>query len=254
MAVVTYLKTSGNSLSRNFTVREFACKGKGCCSTVKIDQNLITHVQRIRDHFGKPVTINSGYRCAKHNKAVGGASSSYHTRGMAADIVVKDTAPAEVAKYAESIGILGIGLYETSKDGYFVHIDTRTKKSFWYGQGQLYRSTFGGEVVDKSSYSQEQFIRDVQEAIGVKVDGIAGPKTLYKTITLSANKNNVHPLIECVQKRLRVLDYVEVGSADGEAGPKFTSAVAHFQQDNGCVVDGVITARGKTWRKLLGMA
>ena len=39
----------------------------------------------------------------------------------------------EIAKYAESIGVLGIGLYETDKDGHFVHIDTRTKKSFWYG-------------------------------------------------------------------------------------------------------------------------
>jgi hypothetical protein len=38
------------------------------------------------------------------------------------------------------------------------------------------------------------------------------------------------------------------------AGPKFTSAVAHFQMDNGCRVDGEITAGCKTWRKLLGMA
>jgi uncharacterized protein YcbK (DUF882 family) len=41
--------------------------------------------------------------------------------------------PAQVAEYAEQIGILGIGLYETDNDGHFVHIDTRDTKSFWYG-------------------------------------------------------------------------------------------------------------------------
>ena len=56
-----------------------------------------------------------------------------------------------------------------------------------------------------------------------------------------------------VQKRLAALGYIEIGKADGVAGPKFTSAVAHFQQDNGCEVDGEITAGKKTWRKLLGM-
>ena len=37
---------------------------------------------------------------------------------MAADIYIDGIAPAEIAKYAESIGILGIGLYETQKDGF----------------------------------------------------------------------------------------------------------------------------------------
>jgi uncharacterized protein YcbK (DUF882 family) len=49
---------------------------------------------------------------------------------------VKGVAPREVAKYAESIGIKGVGLYETSVDGHFTHIDTRTSKSFWYGQSE----------------------------------------------------------------------------------------------------------------------
>lgn len=144
MIVNTYPKSSTQKLSDNFEVREFSCHGSGCCSTVLIDPKLVEILQKIRDHFGKPVYINSGYRCAKHNKAVGGVSGSYHLKGMAADITVKDVAPAEVAKYAESIGVLGIGLYESNKSGYFVHVDTRTKKSFWYGSGQERRTTFGG--------------------------------------------------------------------------------------------------------------
>jgi uncharacterized protein YcbK (DUF882 family) len=66
----------------------------------------------------------------------GCAPGSRHSKGDAADIVVKGVSSREVAKYAESIGIKGIGLYETSADGHFTHIDTRTSKSFWYGQSE----------------------------------------------------------------------------------------------------------------------
>lgn len=105
----------------------------------------------------------------------------------------------------------------------------------------------------EGEYTLNQFVKDVQKACGAAVDGIAGNETISKTVTLSAHKNTRHAAVRAVQKRLTVLGYVEVGKVDGIAGMKFTSAVAHFQQDNGCVVDGEITARNKTWRKLLGM-
>ena len=148
------------------------------------------------------------------------------------------------------------------KDGYFVHVDTRTSKSFWYGHAQVRKTTFGGSAApakpketttSTSVYSLEQFIKDVQDATGSTVDGIAGKQTIGNTITLSSKINNKHAAVRAVQKRLIALGYVEVGTVDGIAGAKFTSAVAHFQQDNECVVDGEITARAKTWRKLLGM-
>lgn len=253
MAIKTYNKSRRGSLSKNFTVIEFACKGAGCCSTVKIDEDLVKYVQMIRDHFGKPVNINSGYRCPTHNKRIGGAPGSYHAKGMAADISVNGVAPAEVAKYAESIGIKGIGLYETAKDGYFVHVDTRPTKSFWYGQSEAYRSTFGGKPT-KTEYTMKEFVKDIQKACGAAVDGIAGPETLSKTVTLSAKKNATHAAVKAVQKYLKALGYTEVGDPDGIAGAKFTSAVAHYQQDKGCFVDGEITARNLTWKKLLGLA
>lgn len=259
MAVKTYSKSSNASLSKNFKVSEFACHGNGCCSTVMVDDKLVTYLQKIRDHFGKSITITSGYRCPVHNKNVGGATGSRHAKGHAADIVVQGVAPAEVAKYAESIGVLGIGLYETAKDGHFVHIDTRDYKSFWYGQAQASRSTFGGSKTSSSStsnsgsYSQKDFIKDIQKAFGVTVDGIAGPATLAKTKTLSSKINVVHPAVKAVQKRLLALGYSEVGVVDGCAGPKFSSAVVHFQKDNDCIVDGEITAGNATWKKLLGL-
>ncbi|MBO5836764.1 MAG: peptidoglycan-binding protein, partial [Oscillospiraceae bacterium] len=109
------------------------------------------------------------------------------------------------------------------------------------------------ETPKKESYSLKQFVKDVQKACGAGVDGIVGPETLSKTVTLSAKKNRTHAAVKPVQKRLAALGYKQVGAADGIAGAKFTAAVKAFQKDNGCTADGEITAGNKTWKKLLGV-
>ena len=60
------------------------------------------------------------------NKKVGGAKYSQHVQGKAADIVISGVTPYEVAKYAESLGAGGIGLYNS-----FTHVDVRPGKSRW---------------------------------------------------------------------------------------------------------------------------
>lgn len=99
----------------------------------------------------------------------------------------------------------------------------------------------------------EDFVRQVQKAIGAAVDGIPGSETLGKTPTLSAVKNRYHPAVKPVQQWLNALGYTQVGPADGIAGRKFAAAVKAFQGDHGCVVDGEITAGNKTWRQMLRM-
>lgn len=253
MAIKTYQKGDSTKLSENFCAREFDCPGSGCCSTTPIDEKLVTYLQQIRTHFGKPIVILA-YRCPTHNARTPNASpTSRHCKGMAADFHIDGVPCAEVAKFAESIGVKGIGLYDTDKDGHFIHIDTRDNKSFWFGHAQEYRSTFGGAPVEEG-YTLEQFVRDVQKACGASVDGIAGPETLSKTVTLSQSKNSTHAAVKPVQKRLAALGYTMVGKADGIAGIKFTNAVIHFQEGNKCWVDGEITAGNTTWKKLLGMA
>ena len=156
MAIKTYTKGVDKKLSANFSSTEFDCHGSGCCSTTQIDEKLVEYVQKIRDHFGKAVEVSSGYRCPTHNRNIGGATGSRHSKGQAADIYISGVKPAEIAKYAESLGILGIGLYETDSDGHFVHVDTRTTKSFWYGQGEAYRSTFGGTPIKEEPKVEEK--------------------------------------------------------------------------------------------------
>ena len=174
MAVKSYKKGTAIQLSTNFKSTEFDCHGKTCCSITLIDEKLVEYLQNIRNHFNKPVNVSSAYRCASHNKNVGGATGSRHTKGQAADIYINGIKPAEIAKYAESIGILGIGLYETDADGHFVHVDTRTTKSFWYGQKQEKRTTFGGTsiieeekpVVAKELYRVRKSWQDAKSQIG----------------------------------------------------------------------------------------
>lgn len=273
MAVQSYPKSSSTKLSENFNSREFRCGlGSPCsaCTVTLIDPQLVAFLQKIRDYFGAEVEITSGYRCTSYNKRIGGATGSRHSKGQAADIVVRGVAPRRVAAYAEYIGVKGIGLYETAQDGYFVHIDTRTTKSFWYGQGEAYRSTFGGAAAmgpggagsttastptsAANGYTLGQFITDVQKACGAGVDGVAGPETISKTVTISKTKNNRHAAVQAVQKRLAALGFTQVGEADGVAGEKFHQALTAYQLKTGCIADGEATAGGQTWRKLLGMA
>ena len=89
MSIREYSMTrdSTRQLSPSFRVREFACKGS---DVVLIDDELVVLLQCIREHFGKPVHITSGYRTAAHNAAVGGAPDSQHLRGEAADLHISN--------------------------------------------------------------------------------------------------------------------------------------------------------------------
>jgi uncharacterized protein YcbK (DUF882 family) len=123
------LKKDGNKkLSTNFKVREFACKDGS--DPIFIDSDLVNVLQKIRNHFGKPVTITSAYRTPPHNAKEGGAIYSRHLYGKAADIKISGIAPGMVAEYAGTIlkNYGGIGIYST-----FVHIDVREDCSRWKG-------------------------------------------------------------------------------------------------------------------------
>lgn len=242
MAVKTYKKGDSRKLSKHFRAREFDCPGVGCCTKTPVDEMLVTYLQKIRTHFGKPIAILA-YRCPAHNaKTLNAAPNSLHCKGMAADFHIHGVDCKEIAKYAESIGVKGIGLYDT-----FVHIDTRPVKFFWYSHAQIPRSSFGGES------DLTKFVKAVQTAIGAKPDGIPGIETLSKTPTVSARKNSRHKVVKVLQQRLYTLGYKVVGKADGIAGTKFEKAVVAFQKDNGCWQDGELTSGCATWQKMLGM-
>ncbi len=120
-------------LAPDFKVRELRCQDGS--DTVMVDETLTVVLQCIREHFGKAVTITSGYRTAAHNAAVGGAKSSQHLLGRAADIRVRGISVEDVASYAESLmpDWGGVGRYpvKAGRATGWVHVDTRQNKSRW---------------------------------------------------------------------------------------------------------------------------
>jgi uncharacterized protein YcbK (DUF882 family) len=117
-----------DKLSHYFARSEFQCR---CgCGFNTVDAALITVLSDVREHFGKPVTINSACRCDTYNAKIGGAKNSQHRLGRAADIVVAGVEPVRVADYLNTKypSALGLGRYRT-----FTHVDTRCGLARWHG-------------------------------------------------------------------------------------------------------------------------
>jgi len=84
------------NLSKNFTLEELTVTNSGLPNRPTQDEInclglLVRNVlQPLRDEFGKSIHVNSGFRSALVNKSVGGAASSQHTKGQAADLDCED--------------------------------------------------------------------------------------------------------------------------------------------------------------------
>ena len=97
------------NLSANFTLKELT--KSDTATRLGLDntpdeqalENLKTLcemvLQPVRDHFGKSVTVNSGYRSPESNAAVGGSKTSDHCKGQAADIEIVGVANADLAQW-----------------------------------------------------------------------------------------------------------------------------------------------------------
>ena len=135
------LDTSGSNrpkkLSRDFSVQEIAKSGSKKFEKARIDPELVTCLQAIRDSVGKSVIINSGYRSYGYNldlyKRLGQEpkKKSQHTSGRAADIKISGMNGVDVAKAAiDACGCkIAIGLGAN-----FAHVDVRGEFVVWnYG-------------------------------------------------------------------------------------------------------------------------
>lgn len=135
-------------LSEHFDSSEFRCK---CgCGQGSPSELLVTRLEQLYSLMdAKAIIINSGYRCPAYSVKVGGSATDAHTRGIAADIVVKKQDgtlyPSEdIAEAAERVGFGGIGMMANA-----CHVDTRDSESYvnshWFGDerdGRNYISTF----------------------------------------------------------------------------------------------------------------
>jgi len=121
-------------ITHNFYLDEFECRDKSDISLMVFKNilRLANKMQVIRDHFGKSISVNSGYRSPGYNSSINGASKSKHKLGQACDFTVKGLTPREVADELEILmeeGTItngGLGRYDT-----FTHYDIRRTKARW---------------------------------------------------------------------------------------------------------------------------
>lgn len=102
------------TITKDFSYREFerseVADAKHICNVIisfevrdsifALTENVL---QPLRDAWGKPLKVNSGYRCKALNAAVGGVPTSQHVKGEAADIAAGD--PVKLARLAVKLGL-----------------------------------------------------------------------------------------------------------------------------------------------------
>lgn len=142
-------------VGKYFKVREF--QSKDGYPTVLIDDNLVDLLDQIREYFGKPVVITSGYRTKSHNAAVGGVSNSQHTLGKAADIQVTGVPPAAVQTYVYDHSKYTVGTYTT-----FTHVDTRTTVKLFRGNTDFVRTNYENIKPKKLRRKQKWQKKDIR--------------------------------------------------------------------------------------------
>lgn len=103
---------------RYFKPSEFICKCGCGAGTEEMLRDFMIRLENAREIAGIPFRISSGFRCAKHNKFVGGVADSAHVRGLAADIITSGSSERftilnAVLKFFPRVGV----------DKNFIHVD-----------------------------------------------------------------------------------------------------------------------------------
>lgn len=116
-----------------FTLEEFT--RSSTAKRLKIDntpsdevvRNIQYGVQMVLDPLRRiiqtPIIITSGYRCAALNKAVGGVTNSWHTKGNAADLKIKDEEEAKaIFQVLKTLPSVDTVLFEHSTSSIWMHV------------------------------------------------------------------------------------------------------------------------------------
>jgi len=110
------------SKSKYFKATEFVCSHTG---KSEMDEEFIFKLNQLRDNFGKPLTISSGYRDPTHpvEAAKKDPTAGAHVSGKACDILIDRANAFKLLKLAFLVGFTGIGVNQKGESR-FLHIDT----------------------------------------------------------------------------------------------------------------------------------
>jgi len=104
----------------NFSEAELRCSETGEC---KMQADFMRRLQALREDYGKPMTITSGYRSPQHSIEASKKQPGTHARGLAVDIAVAGQDCYDLMALAMKHGFTGIGVAQKGA-GRFLHIDT----------------------------------------------------------------------------------------------------------------------------------
>lgn len=164
---------------KNFKMSELKCKcgGKYCNGyPTGFSYELLSQLQKIRNHFGKPVIITSAVRCQKYNDTLKGSiKNSKHIQGRAVDFYVKGISYAKLKAYTNTLPYRN---YEYNISGSVMHRDINPPEQKHYNLTRLlYKGCKGNDV------------KELQKKLGgLTVDGIFGNNTKVKVKNLQKSK------------------------------------------------------------------
>ena len=112
----------------NFTFKELVKTDTGI-KNVPDDMNVLSNIcrlasflQTIRNELHLPIIVNSAYRSPEVNVKVGGVSSSYHVKGLAADIKCSDMDKLLAVLHSHLMDIDQLGIYYNSTTQLWFHV------------------------------------------------------------------------------------------------------------------------------------
>lgn len=199
-------------LSNNFQVKELAGRN---ARYARISVQLVNGLQTMRERLGKSIVVNSGYRHRAHNQQVGGATSSQHIAGRAADIRSSGVKPIDMAKLAlEAFGCdIGLGLGKN-----IIHVDVRGRRASW---------VYDGAEMNEREF--DDWVAEQCQALGRSVKPRMEPRTQPTILGPdSYSRGNQPPTFN-----IQLLDTHPYFAVEFATDPKLFSTSAENQRSSG---------------------
>lgn len=136
-----------NQITKNFTLDELThsntAKARGIANQpgsveiANLRKLTINLLQPLRDRYGKPMRVNSGYRSTEVNRLVGGVPTSQHTKGQAADISCDNPRELLMLLISSGLNFDQAILYDDGRNN-FLHLsfnEVGNRKQVLYSKG-----------------------------------------------------------------------------------------------------------------------
>ncbi len=112
----------------NFSKAEFDCKET---SENAMQPEFMVLLQQLRNRYGKPIVITSGYRSSRHSIEARKVQLGAHAQGIACDVAVSGADAQMLVKLALDLGFTGIGVSQKSGASRFIHLDIAPRRAIW---------------------------------------------------------------------------------------------------------------------------